>query len=529
MPRRYREEQIVMIDKDSAPRLIWHGEDLLLEELPVGTRVIYPRPPLEPLPNPRAAIRHALTHPEEMEPLHAHLRPGMQVTIAMDDISLPLPPMRTPDIRQLILEAVLEMLADYGVDDVHLISATALHRRMTGPEIRRMVGSRIFNAYWPARLYNVDAEDPDAMVLLTKTKRGEPIWLHRRAAESDLLIYVNINLTPMDGGHKSVGVGLTNYETMRAHHNPEAIRKSDSYMDPTRSEMNHIVDRLGRIVEQHVKIFHIETVLNNRMFSDPTDFLGKNEDDFTEGDRLKMQALRWTLKRLPRAARREIFMRVPSWYELVAVHAGKCEPVHSKILEANFRQYAVPVRGQCDILITGIPYIMPYNVNSRALNPLLVQVMGLGYFHNMYRGKPVARKGGVLILAHPCVDDFDPDHHPSYIEMFNRLLTQTRDAVELRKHEEEFAKNPSYVGMYRRGHAYHGSHPFFMWYWGENGRAHYGKVIAVGAENRHVPEILGWDRADTLSEAIAMARSFVGRSAEITMVHHPPIFISDVE
>ena len=24
--------------------------------------------------------------------------------------------------------------------------------------------------------------------------------------------------------------------------------------------------------------------------------------------------------------------------------------------------------------------------------------------------------------------------------------------------------------MYRRGNAYHGAHPFFMWYWGQRGR-----------------------------------------------------------
>ena len=65
--------------------------------------------------------------------------------------------------------------------------------------------------------------------------------------------------------------------------------------------------------------------------------------------------------------------------------------------------------------------------------------------------------------------------------------------------------NPAYVEMYRRGNAYHGAHPFFMWYWGENGRQHVGKVIAAGAENAHVPEMLGWERADNLTEAIAMA------------------------
>ena len=106
------------------------------------------------------------------------------------------------------------------------------------------------------------------------------------------------------------------------------------------------------------------------------------------------------------------------------------------------------------------------------LNPLLVQVMALGYLFNLYRGKPLLKKGGMMILTHPCSDEFDHEHHPRYIEFFNRLLPETRDAMTLEhKYEDEFAKNPSYIEMYRRGNAYHGAHPFFMWYWGENGRA----------------------------------------------------------
>ena len=45
----------------------------------------------------------------------------MKVTIAVDDISLPLPPMVTPDTRQTALEVVLELLSDHGVDDIHII------------------------------------------------------------------------------------------------------------------------------------------------------------------------------------------------------------------------------------------------------------------------------------------------------------------------------------------------------------------------------------------------------------------------
>ncbi|HXI57287.1 MAG TPA: lactate racemase domain-containing protein, partial [Polyangia bacterium] len=455
--------------------------------------------------------------------------PGMKLTICFDDISLPLPPMRRPDVRQRVIEAVLDMAAAAGVDDVQLIAALALHRRMTDAEMKRMVGPKIWDAYWPDRYYNHDAEDPDGMVEMEKTSHHEVVAINRRAAESDLLIYVNINLVPMDGGHKSVTVGLCDYDSLRPHHDPETIRASDSYMDPKKSALNTKVERMGALVDKHMNVFHIETALNNRMFAGQTAFLSKNEDEFTEIDRLKFEGLRWTLSKMPAAAKRKLFHSIPAQYQLIACHAGKTEPVHEKILARTFEQYAVNVRGQADILICGVPFISPYNVNS-ILNPLLVQVMGLGYFHNMYRGKPVLKKGGVMILTHPCYDEFDHNHHPSYIEFFNRLLPETRDAMKLRhKYEEEFAHNPSYIEMYRRGNAYHGAHPFFMWYWGENGRQHIGKVIVAGAQNAHVPAMLGWDRAESLTEAIAMARSFVGPSPEITLMHHPPIVMADME
>ena len=105
------DESIVYIDKDSAPRILFYGEDFLVEDLPVGTRVIYPRRPIAGLPNPRAAIRQALANPLDFEPLHALLKPGMKLTIAIDDISLPLPPMKRPDIRETILSILCEMCA----------------------------------------------------------------------------------------------------------------------------------------------------------------------------------------------------------------------------------------------------------------------------------------------------------------------------------------------------------------------------------------------------------------------------------
>jgi hypothetical protein len=39
---------------------------------------------------------------------------------------------------------------------------------------------------------------------------------------------------------------------------------------------------------------------------------------------------------------------------------------------------------------------------------------------------------------------------------------------------------------------------------------------------------MGWERADTLAEAIDMARGRQGRSANITLMHHPPMVMTDV-
>src|SRR5438105_15958690 len=98
--------QVVIQDRKSPPRLLFSDTEILLEEISVGTRVVFPNPPIEPLANWRAAVRWAINNPEGCDPLHAQLRPGMKVLVALDDISLPLPPMRTPDVRHIVLEVV---------------------------------------------------------------------------------------------------------------------------------------------------------------------------------------------------------------------------------------------------------------------------------------------------------------------------------------------------------------------------------------------------------------------------------------
>ena len=523
---------VLDVDRNTPPIVFHHGEGFRLERLPVGrTRVLYPADPLPGLEDPNGAIRRALLEPIDCEPLPALLRPGMKLTIAFDDISLPLPPMRKPDVRQRIIEAVLDLAAEAGVDDVHIIAALALHRRMTEAELRHAVGDRVYDAFAPhGMLYNHDAEDPDGMVLLGTTPHGEEVQMNRRAAESDLLVYVNINLVSMDGGHKSTATGLSGYTALRHHHNVRTMQQSKSFMDQHSSELHSSNWRQGKVIrDAGIKIFQIETTLNNNTFGSegPMAMLQKREWDWTPRDRASFLAMQTGLKVMSTRARRKAFQQWLAPYELTSVQAGEIEAVHKITTENVYKQQLVPVQGQTDVLTMGLPYICPYNVNS-IMNPILVMCLGLGYFFNMYRGKPLVREGGVLIMSHPTPWQFHPVHHPSYIDFFEQVLADTTDPIEIeQRYEKRFAEDEWYRHLYRTSYAYHGVHPFYMWYWGSHALQHLGQVIVVGGDTRAV-RLLGFRPASTMADARPRRLPSQGRQPTITHLHNPPIVMADV-
>ena len=203
------------------------------------------------------------------------------------------------------------------------------------------------------------------------------------------------------------------------------------------------------------------------------------------------------------------------------------EAVHEVTTEHVYEQHLVPVDGQTDILTFGLPYICPYNVNS-IMNPILVMCLGLGYFFNLYRGRPLVREGGVVILSHPTPWEFHPVHHPSYIDFFEQVLADTTDPAEIEAtYEKSFAEDEWYRHLYRTGYAYHGVHPFYMWYWAAHGLRHCGRVIIVGGEPRTVRR-LGFFPASSLEDALEMASDVVGRHPTITHLHCPPLLMADV-
>ena len=519
---------VIEVDRNTPPTLFHFGEGVRLERLPLGSRIIYPPDPLEPIAHPERAIRRALAHPIDDDPLKALLRPGMKLTIAFDDLSLPLPPMAQPDVRQLVLEEVVELAAEAGVEDVHLIAANSLHRRMTEDEIRHIVGDRIFTTFYPERLYNHDAEDPEGNVVIGTTGSGEEVTLSRRALESDLVVYVNLTLVPMDGGHKSMSTGLGSYRSVRPHHNVRTLLGSRSYMHPPDSALHHACIRQGQLIEDSVRCFHIETTVNNHSFPSIANFMQKRETDWTPADQAAFLAVKQLTDLAPPDVKRAVFHSIRAPYGLTSVQAGQVDAVHERTLEGVRRQMLVEVDGQTDIVTIGVPYLGPYNVNS-IMNPVLVVCMGLGYLFNMYRGRPVVREGGVVIMAHPCRYEFDSVQHPSYIDFYDEVLADTLDPGQIEeRHEQCFAEDAWYRQLYRRSNAYHGVHPFYAWYWAAHALQHVGDVIVVGGEREAVHH-LGFKCATRLEDALEMAEQTVGRYPSITHLRLPPLFLADVK
>jgi hypothetical protein len=523
---------VLEVDRSTPPTLFWHGEGFRLERLPADrSRVVYAPEPLDGLSDPVAAIRNALEQPVgDSAPLSELLFAGMKLTIAFDDISLPLPPMQRPDVRELVIEQVLDMAAAAGVDDVVLIAALALHRRMTEAELRHALGDRIYDAFAPDGLLTQhDAEDPDNLIHLGATELGEDVELNKRAATSDLLVYVNINLVAMDGGHKSVATGLASYRSLRHHHNARTMQASRSFMDQHRSELHSSNWRMGRLIaESGVKIFQIETTLNTNTFPDQFRFLQRREWEWTFSDRAAFASSSAALRHTPARIARQVMHSVRAPQRLTSVHAGEVEAVHKLTTDNVYAQQLVVVEGQTDVLTMGLPYICPYNVNS-IMNPVLVACLGLGYFFNLYRGgRPLVREGGVLILSHPTPWSFHPGHHPSYIDFFEEVLSESTDPVEIERYEQAYATDPWYVHLYRTGNAYHGVHPFYMWYWCAHALQHLGGVIIVGGDRQAVRR-LGFKPASTLADALEMAEDVVGREPTITHLHAPPILMAEVQ
>ncbi len=447
------------------------GEATITAELPSRTRVITrgggagSGGGLQPVNDLETTVRDALEHPLGMPRIRDLVTPMSRVVIAFDDPTVT----SFGPIRGVAIEAVLTQLADAGVDEanVQLICANALHRKFTHDELATIIGASLVERFGD-RLFCHDAEDAANIINYGTTASGYDVELSRHAVEADLCVYINAGLhLGFSGGWKSIAVGLSTWRSIRHTHHPDGMS-----MSVLHNRMHDVLNEMGAHLEASMakRFYKIECVL-----ASPTKIAHIWAGGVTE----------------TRAA-------------AIEVMASRNPPRRSQAEPA-------------DVVVYGLPAWSPYAVFG-TMNPILTLVSsGLGYLGGYIEalGKP----GCTVVLATPCPETWDDEHHPSYRDVWDRVLPLTRDPYEIMaRFTDEFSTHAGYIDRYRNGVAFHPVHGILATH-PLRRLKHASRVIVAGAQDAAVPQRIGFDSAPTVEDAIRAAEAQHGAACCIVCVN----------
>jgi len=511
--------------------LTYSGNSIVSVRLPENAEVLYAPDPIPGIrkANVPQAVAEAFENPLGMPTLRELVSRSSKVLIAFDDNCQPFPETSKPDIRQQAIEALLPMLLACGVQkkNIRMVCAVALHRKMKTHELARMVGPRIMQEFSPQQLDNYDAEDRDDIVELEETEKGEPVQVCRGVVESDLVIYIDSVQIPLNGGHKSVAVGLGTYESIANHHTPEMTADNPHVMQPEHSNMHACIERLSRVIQKHARIMVMEAAMNNAIYPPYLRFLGKSPNRRNFLERLLRSATPSAMACVPEAVRRTILRGMRSAYDPIEINAGAIDPVHERTLAAMKAQMITPAAKQYDTMVFGLPDLSPYAVGAR-INPVLVVSDILGYVFNWFYNKPLLKPGGVLIILNPVFEVFHDEYHVAYRKFYEEVLPVTTDPFEMKEmFQEKYARDPYLIECYRQRYAHHGFHPFTVWYWATYALKYLSEVILVGPPNGTAAKRLGVAWAPTLNDALSRAGEVTG-GEDVVALTVPPFFYPNV-
>ena len=450
------------------------GSDFVSVDLPDDAQVISPgfSLALAGTDDLAACVERALDSPLDRPPLASLARPGMRVTVAFDD---PTVPCYAP-VWATALPLIVARLEGAGVrrSDISFVCANSLHRQFTHDELSRTIGAEMVSEHGD-RMSCHDAENSDAMVHLGTTESGFDVELGRSVVDSDLTIYLNCStMRGFSGGWKSVCVGLSGYRSIHHHHTPDIMS-----MSLDRNRMHEILNEMGGVVDSVLgpeRVFKVETVLANPL-------------------------------------------------EVHEMYGGSVLATRSAVTD-KLRQHQPPRRElvdePVDIVVYGVPDWSPYAAYSHT-NPILdIISTGLGYLGGMIEA--VGKPGCTVVLATPCPPRWNMTHHPAYKEVWETVLTETLDPEVARHHyEPTLARRADYIEKYRFANAFHPVHATMALYPLKRMR-HAGRVIVAGAVDPSVPEHLGFASVPTVEEGISTARAERGPDATVAVIDYPLAF-----
>lgn len=161
-------------------------------EVPEDAQIVKREDP-PALANVEEEFARVIGNPVAMPPIPKLVSKDCRITIAFDA------PPRSGIPRRLAISIILKELAKLGIPDDHvsLICAAGTQRKRTADELRKYLGSEIFNRFWPYRLKSHDCSRD--LVYLGETPYGDFVEYNSAIADSDVCFYLG-TVVPVSWG-----------------------------------------------------------------------------------------------------------------------------------------------------------------------------------------------------------------------------------------------------------------------------------------------------------------------------------------
>ena len=434
--------------------------------------VTVPDPPHIPEAELEAAYRQSLRRPIGMKPLSELAFPGAKVVFVIPDRVKG--GEQPTSHRKLAVRYILEELYAKGVrkEDILFIISNGLHPRSTAADAKAIFGETLYNQFWPTgQIISHDSEDPDHMVDLGCTERGDPVWMNQYVYACDIPILIgHVQGNPYggySGGYKHCATGITNWRSIASHHTPAVMHRPDFTPVNGGSLMRTKFNEIGMHMEKKMghPFFCCDAVLDSQ----------SRQISIWSGYAAEMMPLSW--------------------------------------VDADKRTYVHWAEKKYDILVFGMPQKFHYG-DGMGTNPIM---MMQALSAQVLRFKRVMSDRCVIICSSLCNGYFHDERWPYLREMYELFQHDYMNTLpDLDRYGEYFATNEAYIRKYRFANAFHPFHGFSMISCGHIAEMNTAAIYIVGAQDPGYARGMGLKTRATFEEALSDAmQKFTGPQPNI--------------
>lgn len=454
-----------------------YGAGTMGADLPESTDVFIPGqtvsdPPYIPEDKLEEAYLASIRNPIGMKPVTELVHKGSKVVFVVPD-RVKGGEQKTSH-RKLSIHYLLKELYSAGVEqqDILFIISNGLHPRSTEQDAKAIFGDEIFNAFWHSgQIISHDSEDPDHMIDLGVTHRGDPVIMNKFVYDADLPILIgHVQGNPYggySGGYKHSATGITNWRCIASHHVPSVMHRDDFTPVNNGSLMRNKFDEISMHMEEKMghPFFCCDAVLDSRS--------------------------------------RQI--------EIFSGYAKEMMPLSWKV--ADKRNYVHWAEKKYDVLVFGMPQQFHYG-NGMGTNPIM---MMQALSAQVLRHKRIMSDHCVIICSSLCNGFFNDKKWPYLRELYDWFQHDRMNQLpDMNRLGEYFATNEEYIRQYRFTNAFHPFHGFSMMSCGHIAEMNTSAIYIVGAEEPGYARGMGLKTRATFEEALEDAKKkYVGENPNI--------------